>query len=63
MIVGGREVEPYVEAVGEIASNESRREELVRRGVEHARKFRWVETARKTAAVYRELAARAPSRA
>ncbi len=62
VIVGGREVQPYVEAVSEIASNESRREELVRRGVEQARKFRWAETARKTAAVYRELAARAPSR-
>ncbi len=62
VIVGGREVEPYVEAVSEIASNESRREELVRRGVEQARKFRWAETARKTAAVYREFAARAPSR-
>ncbi len=62
VIVGGREVEPYVEAVSEIASNESRREELVRRGVEQARKFRWAETARKTADVYRELAAGAPSR-
>ena len=63
VIVRGREVEPYVEAVSEIASNASRREELIRRGVEQARKFRWAETARKTAAVYRDLAAPAASRA
>jgi glycosyltransferase involved in cell wall biosynthesis len=54
VVVGGREVEPYVQAVAEIASNESHRAELVQRGVEQARKFRWAETARKTAAVYGE---------
>ena len=55
VIVGGREVEPYVNALAEIATNKEKREELVRRGVEQARKFRWTETARKTAALYREL--------
>ncbi len=54
VVVGGREVEPYVQAVAEIASNASHRAELVQRGVEQARKFRWAETARKTAAVYGE---------
>ncbi len=39
----------------EIVTNERKREELVRRGVEQARKFRWTETARETAALYCEL--------
>ncbi len=55
IIVGGREVEPYVQALADIATNKETREELVRRGVAQARKFRWTETARKTAALYREL--------
>ncbi len=58
IIVGGREVEPYVQALAQIATNEDKRKELVRKGVEQARKFRWTETARKTADVYRELAGR-----
>jgi glycosyltransferase involved in cell wall biosynthesis len=58
VVVGGREVEPYVKAVAEVATNESHRAELVRLGVEQARKFRWAETARKTAAVYDEYLGR-----
>ena len=57
VIVGGREVEPYVEALARIADDEAWRNELVQRGIERAKQFRWSETARKTADVYRRLVA------
>jgi glycosyltransferase involved in cell wall biosynthesis len=56
VVVGGRETGPYVQALRRLASNPAWREQLVRRGVERARRFRWVEAARRTAEVYRTLA-------
>jgi glycosyltransferase involved in cell wall biosynthesis len=55
IVVGGREVEPYVVALRRLATNPAWRAQLVARGSDRARRFRWVETARKTAEVYREL--------
>jgi glycosyltransferase involved in cell wall biosynthesis len=57
VVVGGRETAPYVLAVRRLAQNPAWREQLVRRGVERARRFRWVETARRTAELYRSLLA------
>jgi alpha-1,3-rhamnosyl/mannosyltransferase len=58
VVVGGRETEPYVQALRRLAANPTWRERLVQRGLERAHQFRWVETARRTAEVYRELARR-----
>lgn len=58
VVVGGRETEPYVQALRRLAASPTWRERLIERGVERARRFRWVETARRTAEVYRELARR-----
>lgn len=55
IVVGGREVEPYVVALRRLTMNATWREQLVRRGLERAKKFRWVETARRTAELYRTL--------
>ena len=55
VVVGGRESASYVTALRRLATNAAWREQLVARGVEHARRFRWVETARRTAEVYRAL--------
>lgn len=56
VVVGGREVEPYVAVLRRVAGNPAWRSELVARGLSRARKFRWVENARQTAAIYRRLA-------
>jgi glycosyltransferase involved in cell wall biosynthesis len=56
VVVGGREVEPYVAALRRVAGSRHWRDQLVSRGRERARRFRWVEAARKTAEVYRTLA-------
>jgi glycosyltransferase involved in cell wall biosynthesis len=55
IVVGGREVEPYVTALKRLAGNPTWRAQLVSRGLERAKRFRWVETARQTAEVYRSL--------
>ena len=55
IVVGGREVEPYVVAIRRLSNNPGWREQLVARGLERAARFRWVETARRTAEVYRGL--------
>ncbi|MBI2071927.1 MAG: glycosyltransferase family 4 protein [Gemmatimonadetes bacterium] len=55
VVVGGRETGPYVQALRRLAGNPQWCEQLVERGVERAHRFRWVETARKTAEVYRAL--------
>ena len=56
VIVGGREVEPYVTALARLAGDREWRNQLIQRGVERASGFRWSETARRTAAVYQQLA-------
>jgi len=56
VVVGGREVGPYVAVLRRVAGNAAWRAELVTRGLARARLFRWVETARKTAAIYRRMA-------
>jgi glycosyltransferase involved in cell wall biosynthesis len=55
IVVGGRDVDPYVAALRRLASNPAWYSQLVARGTERARRFRWVETARRTAEVYRSL--------
>lgn len=57
VVVGGRETAPYVLAVRRLSQNPAWREQLIRRGVERAHRFRWVETARRTAELYRSLLA------
>lgn len=56
VVVGGQETGPYVHAIRRLHNNPAWRSQLVQRGIERARRFRWVETARQTAEVYRSLA-------
>jgi glycosyltransferase involved in cell wall biosynthesis len=58
VVIGDRESDAYVNALRRLATNRTWREQLVQRGVERARRFRWVETARQTADIYRGLARR-----
>ena len=55
LVVGGREVEPYTVVLKGIAESEEARATLARRGLEQARRFRWADTARRTAQVYRSM--------
>jgi len=55
LIVGGREVEPYVSALADLAGDGERRRELAAKGIKRAEAFRWAETARQTAELYRQL--------
>lgn len=54
--VGGREVAPYVTAVKQLLEDPVHRGRLIERGLARARTFRWSETARQTAALYRRMA-------
>ena len=56
VIVGGREVEPYVSALAGLAGDGARRREFAAKGIKRAEAFRWAETARQTAELYRQLA-------
>lgn len=56
IVVGGRETEPYVKALLRVAGNRHWRDQLRVRGLERAKRFRWDDTARRTAEVYRRLA-------
>ena len=53
--VSGRETRPYVEALLELIGNHETRRGLIERGRERARRYRWSETARLTAEVYRSI--------
>ncbi len=55
VVVGQREPASYVAAVKRLIGNDGWRESLKHKGLERARRFRWIETARKTAEVYRRL--------
>lgn len=55
VVVGGRETAPYVAALKRLAGNADWRTQLAARGIERAHRFRWSETARRTAEVYRSL--------
>ncbi len=55
VVIGGREPEPYVAALKRLVGNATWQSQLVAKGRERARRFRWVETARRTAEVYRRL--------
>jgi len=55
VVVEGRDPAAYVEALTELASDESAREALIERGAERAREFTWQRTADQTAGVYRGL--------
>jgi glycosyltransferase involved in cell wall biosynthesis len=56
VVVSGRETEPYVAALRRLAEDRTRRDALVERGRERAACYSWIETARRTAEVYRSLA-------
>ena len=55
VVVEGRDPAAYVEALMELAGDESAREALIERGAERAREFTWQRTADQTAGVYRGL--------
>jgi glycosyltransferase involved in cell wall biosynthesis len=55
VVVGERETQPYVEALRRLAEDRGWREELVARGRERAARYRWADTARRTAEVYSSL--------
>lgn len=55
VVVGTRELGPFVSAIRKIADGDHWRSQLRAKGLQRARRFRWVETARKTAKVYRQL--------
>lgn len=55
VVVAGRDPEPYVEALTRLARDPAWRDTFRARGSERARRYRWVETARQTAEVYRGL--------
>ena len=54
-IVEGRDPERYVVALERIAHDRAWATDLSARGRERAKRFRWTETARRTAEVYRSL--------
>jgi glycosyltransferase involved in cell wall biosynthesis len=56
VVVGGRETAPYVTALRRVVQSPHWRHKLVARGIERAKQFRWADTARRTAEVYREVA-------
>ncbi len=56
IVVGGRETKPYVDALRRLAEDKQWRDGLVARGRERAGRYRWADTARRTAEVYRNLA-------
>jgi glycosyltransferase involved in cell wall biosynthesis len=55
VVVGERETQPYVEALRRLAEDRGWREELVARGRERAARYRWADTASRTAEVYSSL--------
>jgi glycosyltransferase involved in cell wall biosynthesis len=55
VLVSGREAQPYVTALRQLAEDRSWRGSLVERGRQRAGHYRWIETARRTAEVYRSL--------
>jgi alpha-1,3-rhamnosyl/mannosyltransferase len=55
IVVGGREVRPYTEAVCRVAGDAELRQTMSRTGIAWASRFDWSATARQTASVYREL--------
>ncbi len=55
VVVGEREARPYVDALRRLAEDKGWREEIVARGRARAARYRWAETARRTAEVYRSL--------
>ena len=55
VVVGGRESEPYVQALQRVAGDPDWRNQLIRRGHKWAKQFSWAEAARKTADIYGSL--------
>src|ERR1051326_6573599 len=58
---GGALVDPYntdaiCETLAELLENQSKRDELARRGLERARRFTWPQVAEQTVRVYKEIA-------
>jgi glycosyltransferase involved in cell wall biosynthesis len=63
---GGALVDPYsteaiCEKLAELLEDQSKREELSRRGLERARRFTWPQVAEQTMRVYREILSPGPT--
>lgn len=55
VVVGDQDVNLCVTALRRVAAEPAWREQVIARGREHARRFRWAATARRTADLYRSL--------
>jgi glycosyltransferase involved in cell wall biosynthesis len=55
VVVPAREAEPYVGELKRLAEDSAWRSGLIERGLEQAARYRWVEAARRTVEVYRNL--------
>jgi glycosyltransferase involved in cell wall biosynthesis len=55
VVVSGRETKPYVTALRRLAEDKPWRDDLVARGLKRAGRYRWADTASRTAEVYRSL--------
>jgi glycosyltransferase involved in cell wall biosynthesis len=56
VVVAGRETDPYLTALRRVAENAALRAQLIAKGRARAARFRWFDTAAKTAEVYRRIA-------
>ncbi len=54
-VVESTDVDPYLSALNQLIDNSAWRRQLIESGQARARAFRWAETARRTAEVYRTL--------
>ncbi|HZE88600.1 MAG TPA: glycosyltransferase family 1 protein [Verrucomicrobiae bacterium] len=55
VVVGDQDVDRYVAELRRLAAEPGWREQVIARGTEHARRFRWADTARRMAELYRSL--------
>lgn len=56
VVVSGREAEPYVVEILRLAEDAAWRDDLTARGREQAGRYRWIDAARKTLEVYKDIA-------
>jgi len=55
LTIDAREAEPYITALRRLASEPALRRDYAARGLARAKRYRWIETAKRTAEVYRGL--------
>lgn len=55
VLVDDDEPEPWGEVLAAVISDENRRNDLIRKGLDHAQSFTWKQTACQTAEIYREV--------